>query len=178
MFIAQSLKNLLDKLFFAGCLLLGVQVPNFIIQYQQNISAHYQEAVSQLQQYQFIADRFYAGNMQELLLGHRTNAVAAIRAEAQVISGLIQRNEYLQQEVSALQDRSLVQQLLHLAEHLDVKLANEVLLNYSISVPLNSEAIVVGLVLAFLASIVVYLLFAAVLFLFRSKEPKSNNIGS
>ncbi len=40
--------------------------------------------------------------MQELLLGHRTNAVAAIRAEAQVISGLIQRNEYLQQEVSAL----------------------------------------------------------------------------
>jgi len=178
MFIAQSLKNLLDKLFFAGCLLLGIQVPNFIIQYQQNITAHYQEAVSQLQQYQFIADRFYAGNMQELLLGHRTNAVAAIRAEAQIIADLIQRNEYLQQEVSALQDRGLVQQLLHLAEHLDVKLANEVLLNYSISVPLNSDAIVVGLVLAFLASIVVHLLFAALLLLFRSKEPKSNNIGS
>jgi len=173
MFIAQSLKNLLDKLFFAGYLLLGVQIPNFIIQYQQNISAHYQEAVSQLQQYQFIADRFYAGNMQELLLGHRTNAVAAIRAEAQIIADLMQRNEYLQQQLSALQDRSLVQQLLHLAGHIDIKTANEVLQNYSISVPLNSEAIVVGLVLAFLASIVVHLLFAALLFLFRSKDAYS-----
>jgi len=178
MFIAQSLKNLLDKLFFAGCLLLGVQIPNFIIQYQQNISAHYQEAFRQLQQYQFIADRFYAGNMQELLLGHRTNAVAAIREEAQLIADLMQRNDYLQQQLSALQDRSLVQQLLHLAEHLDVKLANEVLLNYSISVPLSSDAIVVGLVLAFLGSIALHLLFAALLFLFSSKEPKLNNMRS
>lgn len=169
MFIAQSLKNLLDKLFFAGCLLLGIQIPNFIIQYQQNISAHYQEAVSQLQQYQFIADRYYAGNMHELLLGHKTNGVAAIRAEAQVISDLIQRNEYLQQELSALQDRALVQQFLHLAEHLDFNIANEVWLNYSISVPLNSDAIVVGLVLAFLCSIVVHLLFVLLLFLFRFK---------
>ncbi len=176
MFIVRGLKNLLDKLFFASCLLLGIQIPNFIIQYQQNISAHYQEVASQLQQYQFIADRFYAGNIQELLLGHRTNAVAAIRAEAQVISDLIQRNEYLQREVSALQEKGLVAQLLHLAEHLDVKLANEVLLNYSISVPLNSEAIIVGLVLAFLASIAVHILFAALLFLFRFKASRLKRI--
>ncbi|MCF7972022.1 MAG: DUF2937 family protein [Methylococcaceae bacterium] len=168
MFIAQSLKNLLDKLFFAGCLLLGIQIPNFIIQYQQNISAHYQESVSQLQQYQFIADRFYAGDMHELLLAHRMNTVAAIRAEAQVIADLIQRNEYLQQELSALQDRSLVQQLLHLTKHLDFKLANEVLFNYSMSVPLNSDAIVIGLVLAFLCSIALHLVLASLFFLFRS----------
>ncbi|MDT8424396.1 MAG: DUF2937 family protein [Methyloprofundus sp.] len=169
MSIVHSLKTLLDKLFFAGSLLLGIQIPNFIIQYQQNISAHYQESVSQLQQYQLIADRFYAGDMRALLLGHKTNALAAIRAEAQLIVDLMQRHDYLQQELSALQDRSLVQQLLHLAKQLDFKLANEVLLNYSMSVPLNLDAIVIGLILAFLASIIVHLLFTILLFLFRSK---------
>lgn len=171
MFIAQSLRNALDKLFFAGFLLLGIQLPNFLIQYQQNLDAHYHESASQLQKYQRIADLFYAGNLQALLIAHEDNPLAAIKAEAAIISDLMQRKTYLQEELSALQNKSLLVQSAHLLKHLDFDITDEVLDNYSLNVPLNSEAIIIGMVLAFVASMLVHILLASVLFLFRSKSP-------
>jgi len=165
MFVIQGLKNFLDKLFFAGVLLLGLQLPSFVTQYQQNIDAHYHESASQLQKYQVIADLFYGGDLTKLVLGHEDNAIAAIKAEAKLIRQLMQRNEYLQQELNALDNQPLLEQSVHLLKHLDADITHEVLDNYSMSVPLSLDAIVMGLVLAFVCSIAVHILLAVLVFL-------------
>ena len=172
MFITQSLKNLLDKLIFACVLLMGIQLPNFAIQYQQSLDAHYQESHNQLQQYQDIADRFYLGDMDQLLAAHQNNAVTAIRAEAKIITSLIERSDYLQQQLNALQNKQLIERLWHLLNHLNFDIADEVLKNYSLSLPLNSEAIIIGLALAFACNVALQIILATLLSLLH---PKSGN---
>ena len=139
------------------------------IQYQQSVDAHYNESSNQLQQYQEIADRFYAGDMSQLLAAHQRNVVAAIRAEAEILTDLIQRSDYLRQELNALQNKQLLEQLLHLLNHFDFDIADEVLNSYSISLPLNLEAIVVGLSLAFACNIAVHVVLAILLHWFHFK---------
>jgi DUF2937 family protein len=173
MLFTNSLKSLLDKLLFACLLLLGIQVPNFMIQYKQFITAHYQEARQQLNQYQIIADRYYAGDIAELLQAHRENPVVAIRAEADIIESLIQRSNYLYREISALENRTVSEQLLHLVRNFDTEISSEVLIHYSVTLPLNTEAIIVGLTLAFMISIALQLILTILMLLLRPKRQNS-----
>ena len=162
MLITRSLKNLLDKLFFAGVLLLGIQLPNFVLQYQQSINAHYQEVSDQLLQYQAIADRFYTGDMEQLLQTHQQNAVPAIRAEAKIIADLMDRYAYLQELLYGLQNESLVDKVGSLSGQLDADIAEEVLNHYILAFPLDLQAIYIGVVLALVASVIVQLFFGLV----------------
>jgi len=162
MFIARSLMALFDKLLFAGVLLLGIQLPNFVLQYQQSVNAHYQEVSDQLLQYQIIADRFYAGDMAQLLHVHQQNAVAAIRAEAKIISGLMNRYAYLQEQLDGLQNKNLLDKVGGLSRRLDTDIAEEVLNHYILAFPLDLQAIYMGVVLALVVSMVVQLFFGLV----------------
>jgi len=162
MLITRSLNNLLDKLLFAGVLLLGVQLPNFVLQYQQNVNAHYQEVSDQLLQYQVIADRFYTGDMAQLLQAHQQNSVAAIRAEANIISGLMNRYTYLQAQLDGLQNKDLLDKLASLSGQLDMEIAEEVLDHYILAFPLDLSAIYMGVALALIVSIIVQLFFGLV----------------
>jgi len=162
MLITRSLKSLLDKLFFAGVLLLGIQVPNFVLQYQQSMSAHYQEVSHQLLQYQAIADRFYAGDMEQLLHTHQQNSVAAIRAEAKIIADLMERYVYLQAQLDGLQNKDLLDKLGNLSGQLDADIAKEVLNHYILAFPLDLQAIYIGVVLALVASVTVQIFFSLI----------------
>lgn len=166
MFIIRSLSQLLDKIFFAALLLLGMQIPNFVMQYQQTIAAHFQEAQQQLEQYQTIADRFYRGDLEKLLAVHQSNYVEAISAEAGILERLIQRNAYLRQQLKALSDKQLHQQLLHLLKQPDLAIAEEVYQSYRLTVPLNSEALITGLVLALALNIAVHITLALAMHFF------------
>ncbi|MCK5121431.1 MAG: DUF2937 family protein, partial [Methylococcales bacterium] len=52
---------------------------------------------------------------------------------------------------------------------LNFDIADEVLKNYSLSLPLNSEAIIIGLALAFACSVAIQIMLATLLSLFRAK---------
>ncbi|WP_305906801.1 DUF2937 family protein [Methylomarinum sp. Ch1-1] len=161
MLLSQSLKSLLDKLFFAGILLLGMQLPNFVMQYQQNLAARYDESQKQIRPYQQLANRFYAGDIGQLLTAHRHNGVAAIRAEAGILAASIERNDYLHRQLNALQNKPLHRQILRLATDLDFEIAEQVMANYAATIPLNAEALSAGLTLALAFNIAVHLLISA-----------------
>lgn len=148
---------------------MGIQLPNFIQQYQQSLTAHYQESNRQLQKYQEIADQFYAGNIERLLSAHKQNTMAAIRAEADIISELIVRSNYLQQQLNALQQKPLLDSLIHLTQYIDPEITDEVLQNYTLSFPLNSQAILIGLTLALIGSFTIHILLALLGALFHQK---------
>lgn len=159
MFLIRSLTNLLDKLLFAVALLTGAQAPGFILQYQQILGAHFQEVHQQLAKYQQIADHFYAGDITQLLRAHQINEIPAIRAEASLIGDLIQRTDYLQQQLSALSNQPLHEQLLHMVQQPDIEIIHETVDNYTLIVPLTIDALTAGLCLALAINILLYLLF-------------------
>lgn len=158
MLLIRSLTKLLDKLLFAFALLTGAQAPGFMLQYQQTLGAHFQEARQQLDKYQQIADHFYAGDIAHLLQAHQFNSVAAIRAEANLIDELMQRTDYLQQQLNALSNQALIGQILHVIQNPDIEIINETLNHYTLIVPLTGDALIAGLCLAMVINVALYLL--------------------
>lgn len=170
----QSLKNLFDKLCFSALLLIGIQIPNYMAQYQQILKAHFNESSTQLLKYQAVANQFYAGDINQLLDAHNNNPVSAIKAEATIIEQLVQRHEYLHQQINLFNNRQISEQLWYLIKNLDYEISIEVVNNYSINLPLNTQAITVGLGVAFSLYIALHLILSILLQLLGSNSRRSN----
>jgi hypothetical protein len=56
---------------FAVGLLLGIQVPSFIDQYQQRIDAHFREVSINITGFQDTADRLFSGDLESLIAYYR-----------------------------------------------------------------------------------------------------------
>lgn len=155
------------KLTFALALLLGMQLPGFLQQYEHRLDAHYLEAQKQLLQYQNLADQYFSGDLQALIAKHQHSDVLLFKKEAPLIAGLALRFTQLQVKKKALQG-SLVMRLLFLAGELNSPLLLETKQNYTGEVVLNRDSVVVGLVAAFFSSLFVECLF--MLFSYQSKR--------
>lgn len=132
---------------FAIGLLLGVQVPNFVDQYEKRVDAHYLEAKEDLSGFQKIADRYHHGSITALIAQHDVSADRTFRAEAGPIRGLYERERRFEKERDALRT-SFAAKVLHVALDGDTAVIRETYDNYSANVPLNANAIGCGLTLA------------------------------
>jgi len=65
------MKNLLQTysrlLLFAAALLLGIQIPSFIDQYEKRVDAHFQEVSINISGFQNTADLMFGGDLQQLI---------------------------------------------------------------------------------------------------------------
>lgn len=84
------------KLVFAVTLLLGIQIPSFLQQYEHRVDAHYQESQRQLNQLQIIADLYFSGDLQALLKKHQNSDIALFKTEASLIENTLDRFTDLQ----------------------------------------------------------------------------------
>ena len=154
------------KLVFALTLLLGLQLPNFLQQYEHRLDAHYKEAKNQLNQYQDLADLYFSGDLQALIIKHKNSEVLLFRAEAPVIEKLLNRFNYLQEKKNALQG-PLINQFYFLLVEINSPLLLETKENYNAEIVLNQNSIVVGLVSALLCT-----LFLELFFIFLAYQSK------
>ncbi len=53
------INNIIDRCFFTVTFILGVQLPEFMQQYQQRLGGHLAEAQSQLAQFEVIAQQHF-----------------------------------------------------------------------------------------------------------------------
>lgn len=146
------------KLVFALTLLLGLQIPNFLQQYEIRLDGHYIEAKNHLLEYQMIADRHFASDLQALITKHKNSDEKSFQDEAVVIGNLFNRFNYLQAQKNRL-NAPLVERLLFLAGQLNTPLFTETQNSYNAEIVLNKNAISVGLVFALLSSLLLELLF-------------------
>ena len=65
-----------------GSLLLGIQIPNFVNQYEMRLDAHLSEVKNNLQGYQDIADRLYDGSITTLISKHEQSDDQTFKQEA------------------------------------------------------------------------------------------------
>lgn len=129
----------------AAALLLGVQLPGFVSQYEQRLGAHLSEAGVHLRGYQEIADRFFGGSLAALLAKHEQSGDPVFRAEAKPLRQLFERYQHFSNEKQAL-ETSLPGKLLHLTRSGDRELVNETWQTYSFTVPLNAAALTLGVI--------------------------------
>ncbi len=136
-------------LIFIACvaLLLGIQIPTFVDQFEKRLDAHFQEVQTNLKGYQEIADRDFNGSMEALIRRHKESTDMVFRDEAAPIETMYLRYLHFNDQRSAMQT-SLPGQVLYLVEHGDRDLIRETYANYSFAIALDSTAIYSGFALA------------------------------
>ncbi|MBU0620675.1 MAG: DUF2937 family protein [Gammaproteobacteria bacterium] len=124
-------------------LLAGLQVPNFVDQYQKRVDAHLREVGVNLQPFQDIANKYFGGDMAKLIALHRNSAEKPFQEEGAAIEKMVQRKLRFEADLAALKT-SLPQKAWHVLLHGDQEILDEALGQYSYAVPLNQDAIFFG----------------------------------
>ena len=142
-------------------LLVGLQVPSFVDQYQKRVDAHLREVTVNLQPFQDIATKYFAGDLDKLIALHRNSDARPFKDEGVAIEKMVQRKLRFEADLAALQT-SLTMRALHVLLRGDREITDEVLGQYSYTVPLNQDALLFGAGAAVVILLMVELLLALV----------------
>jgi len=137
------------QIVFAICVLIGLQLPHFLQQYELRLQGHFIEASRQLAEYQSLADKHYAGDLQALINQHQQSDTAVFREQADIIKGSDARVRYLQQKIAQLSSPIWVRLGL-LTKEIGRPIFNETWRHYQANIVLNYESLSVGVVVAVL----------------------------
>ena len=96
------IRHYFSLILFAAGLLAGVQVPNFVDQYEKRVDAHYREASANLSGFQHIADLYQHGSVERLIRQHDASSDPSFRSEAAPIRDLYRRKLRYEAELQAL----------------------------------------------------------------------------
>lgn len=143
-------------------MLIGVQVPNFIDQYAKRISAHYLEAKANFSGYQNTADKHFGGSVDALLDHYEFSNDTVFEDDSKNIKYIYHRIQDFSSELKSL-NKSLLKKIFHVAFHSDQQVFEETYHEYSYTVPLNEKAIVCGLLLGLISSLVFEFLFFGIM---------------
>jgi len=147
--IASLLKTYSRLLIFAAALLMGIQVPNFVDQYERRIDAHYREVSANISGFQSTADLLFSGDLEALIAYYEQSNDAVFESDAQSIRNIVDRYNRIRSEREALSGSSFAVAL-HIALDADDEFIAETFEQYGYTVPLNLLAIEWGLALALL----------------------------
>lgn len=130
-----------------AAILVGIQIPNFVDQYDKRLDAHLIEVSTNLRGFQDIADRYHGGSFEALLREHEASTSPTFRDEAKPLRAMLMRREAFLQEQQAL-DTHLGGQALHIVFNGHRELVAETQANYSYNLPLTADAVAAGAVFA------------------------------
>lgn len=159
---------------FAVGILLGIQVPSFVEQYNQRIDAHFREVNINISGFQDTADRLFDGDLEALIAYYANSNDAVFESDAGSIRLVVTRYNRLLVERSAL-DSNAFAVAMHVMFNADQEFYQEAMRQYSYTVPLNTIAIQWGLAVAIFITLILDL----TIFIFRkyyglAKLRKSN----
>tara|TARA_B110000858_G_scaffold115070_1_gene131496 strand:- start:7716 stop:8252 length:537 start_codon:yes stop_codon:yes gene_type:complete len=152
--IASLLKTYSRLFIFAGGLLLGIQVPNFVDQYERRIDAHYLEVSSNISGFQSTADLLFSGDMEALISYYVHSNDSVFESDAQSIRSIVDRYNRISNEREALSG-GILATAIHVILHADDEFIDETFDQYGYTVPLNLLAVEWGLAIALLLTIAI-----------------------
>lgn len=144
---------------FGTCLIIGIQAPNFIEQYEKRIDAHYLEVVENLRGFQEIADRFHGGDLLALIVKHRSSPDATFKGEAEPIERMVARKARFGKERESLR-KPYPRKAMHMLVQGDREILDETYSSYSRTFSLDKQALLSGLMAAFTVCVVLELFFS------------------
>lgn len=138
-------------LFFAG-VLVGVQLPVYVEQYGQSLEAHATESRRSLSGFQEDADRYFDGDLQQLIDYYKADGDGVFFDGGQSIEAIHQRHSTLSNALEAFRsDTWSAYTQAFISPVPDIQ--QEVRANYSYSVKLDAAAISLGIVSGLLLSL-------------------------
>ena len=150
------LRGLFDRLLLVCAAVAGGLLPGFIAQYRQRLGGRLDQARLDLQPWQNLADRFYHGDIGQLIQYHLSSSDPKFQAEGVIIRSLVATVHQLQSAVDALHG-SLFHQMAYLALHADPGLTRATFSDWVPTFALSAE----GLLFALACAIAVWLVFHA-----------------
>lgn len=162
------LRAQLRLLLFATGLLIGVQVPGFVHQYQVVVNAHLVEARRALEPFEAIAGRHFRGDLHALIAHYRINADRVIGETGDGVAALVARVAHLEAERAALA-MPWYARTWHVAAAADRALLREAAAGYDYRVSLQPAAAAWGLGAGLLLSLLADLTLTAVARALRRK---------
>ena len=154
--ILWLLKTYSRLFIFAGGLLLGIQVPNFVDQYERRIDAHYLEVSANISGFKSTADLLFSGDMEALITYYAKSNDLVFESDAQSIRGIVDRYNRISNEQQAL-SRNILAAAMHVLLYADDEFLDETFEQYGYTVPLNMLAVEWGLAIALLLTIAIEL---------------------
>jgi len=140
-------------------LLAGLQIPNFVDQYQKRVDAHLREVTANLQPFQEIANKYLNGDLAKLIELNRNSDAKPLQEEGFAIEAMAGRKARFEADMAALQ-ANLYMKALHVLLDGDEEILNEVKSQYSYAVPFDQEALIFGTSVSIMFLIIAELLFA------------------
>ncbi len=144
-------------LVFAFGLLVGMQLPSFIDQYEKRVDAHLIEASKNFEGFQRTADRHFKGDVEAMIAHHAQSPDPVFNEDADSIRQIWLRVKAWRTEMDAL-SQGWLQAAWHIAFHAHPEILRETRNAFTHTIPLTQEAIIAALVVAFVLSFVVELL--------------------
>jgi hypothetical protein len=153
-------------------ILIGIQIPGFVDQYEKRLDAHFLEVTNNLRGYQEIAENFFQGSMPELIKKHEANEDKTFKEEALPIRNIYERFLRFQTQKESLNTR-LARKVIFIAVKGDRELIDETYTNYSFMIPLTKEAVITGFISAVVMLLIFELLKIGICRFFRSTRQAS-----
>jgi hypothetical protein len=154
---------------FCSGLLIGIQIPAVVDQYAKRIDAHLTEALNVFSGFQQTADRYFEGNIQNLLNHYRSSDDPVFKNDATNILFISDRVSHLKSEQVALEQSALMKTAHVLLFH-DDKIFQQTLEQYSYMILINPQALIWGLISGFLMASFCDLLFYSAGYFFRYRK--------
>lgn len=133
-----------------AAILIGIQIPNFVDQYEKRLDAHLIEVRTNLRGFEEIAERHHGGSFESLLREHEASSSPTFRDEAKPLREMLARRDAFLAEQRAL-NANLAAKSMHIFFNGHPELVRETQAQYAYNVPLTADAIVAGAVFAALA---------------------------
>ncbi|MFT6991558.1 MAG: hypothetical protein ACJASL_003545 [Paraglaciecola sp.] len=134
---------------FCSGLLIGIQVPAVVDQYEKRIDAHLSEALQILAGFQQTADRYFDGSVQNLVIHYESSDDPVFNNDARNIRFISERVAALQAEAQTLQQPALWR-VLHVITAPDKQIIQQTMQQYSYMVLIDPQALLWGVICGFL----------------------------
>jgi hypothetical protein len=92
----KTILEYLRLVLFVGGALIGVQIPSFVEQYGQRLESHFLESKTSLEGFQLDADKYFDGDIENLIQHYTNNADPVINDGGDSIASLHSRSQFLQ----------------------------------------------------------------------------------
>ncbi|WP_025562733.1 DUF2937 family protein [Psychromonas sp. SP041] len=162
------------QLVFTLSLLLGLQLPNFLQQYELRLQGHFVEAQQQLAAFQSLANKYFSGDLSALITKHKSSEDNLYREEALVIDKTYSRVQFLQQKIDELK-QPIWYRLGTLTQQINQPVFKETWSGYQANVLLNQQAILVGVSVAVIFMLSLELFFYLLKLVFYAVLPGIKN---
>ncbi|WP_289029849.1 DUF2937 family protein [uncultured Paraglaciecola sp.] len=139
---------------FCSGLLIGIQVPAVVDQYEKRVDAQLTEAQAILAGFQQTAKRYFQGDIQALLKHYELSEDAVFRHDAQNIRYITERVSSLEAEQNALL-QSAIHRVFHVLVTPERETFRQTMEQYSYMILIDLQALVWGVLFGFLSATLV-----------------------